>query len=93
LAVEVRFIAVCLAHGNSSDRLVGFDINDQHDQTIQQADADHAPLAIVRPAVLDQHHRAGEYSGRVGEVQPMLLEVGLPPGFVPDIAQEAIYTY
>src|SRR3990172_9444677 len=59
---EVCFIAFCLSHGNDADGVVGFDMNNQHNQRFKQANADHALFAIIFASILEQHHGPGKRS-------------------------------
>ena len=57
------------------NRFIRLDMNHQDDQRTEQANTNHALLAIVRALILKQHHRTGEYFFGIGEIQSVLDEV------------------
>ena len=63
-------------------------MDDQHHQEIQKADADHALLAVIAAPILEQHQRTIEHFGRIGKVQPMLGQIGVPLGLIPCVAHK-----
>ena len=65
-------------------------MNDQHHQCLQQADADHALLAVILAPILEQHQRPGKHLFRVGKIETVLAQVGLTFGCVPEIAHGLI---
>ena len=52
-------------------------MHDEHDQGFEQADADHALLAVGLSIVLKENHRRLENTRRIGEIQPVLGDIGL----------------
>jgi len=63
--------------------MIGFDVDDQHDEEVQQADADHALLTIVAAVILDEDQWPGKDLLRIGEIKPVLAQVGLAFRLVP----------
>ena len=58
-------------------------MDDQHDEDVEKTDTDHAPLAVIPAVILDKYQRPGEYVLCIGEIKPVLVQVGLPLGLVP----------
>ena len=51
-------------------------MDDQHDEDVQQADADHAPLTMVSAVILDEDQGPGKDLLRIGDIKPVLAQVG-----------------
>src|SRR5712691_6327929 len=81
---EQWFIFVALAHGNNTDFLCCFGMHNHHDFHTQQPERDPTLFTIVLAVVFKSEGRTCEDSRSVGEIHSMLVQVGLPFGFVPD---------
>ena len=58
-------------------------MRDGHRNTAQEAQRDEALLAVAEAIVLERGRKAGEHLVGIGEVDLVILEVGLPLALVP----------
>lgn len=68
------------------NRVLGFGVRDDDDPVAQKADGGEAPLAVLESVIRAGERMACEYTFRLGEIQTMFLQVGLPLVFVPSEA-------
>src|SRR5437016_4131819 len=81
---EQLFIVIGLAHGNDADFLFRFGMHNHHDLHSQQPECNPTLLTRVLAVVFKREDRTCEDPLSVGDIHTMLVQVGLPFGFVPD---------
>ena len=71
----------------------GLHMHDEYDHGFEQANPDHALLAVSLSIIRKENHRRLEHTRRIGEIQPVLGDIRLSLGLIPAKLHGTNYTY
>jgi len=83
LEVAGFFIPRCLSNRNDSDDFMGLGMRNDNHAAAQQTQSNEPRFTVIKPIIQDRNCCPGKNPFNPYEIDPMLLNVGLPLGFIP----------